>query len=91
MNLKNQNKIKVRQYVQVIKLKMIQLLLHHFNSIIHFQGDQGWINEVYLWEKFNIGLEFNVRSGVVQVNLCGKQFEKNKQSVSDAKNATFCY
>lgn len=31
------------------------------------QGDQGWLNEVYLWEKFDIGLEFNVRSGVAQV------------------------
>ena len=30
-------------------------------------GDQGWINEVYLWEKFNIGLEYNLRTGVVQV------------------------
>ena len=32
-------------------------------------GDQAWLNEVYLWEKFDIGLEFNVRSGVVQVGL----------------------
>ena len=31
-------------------------------------GDQGWINEVYLWEKFNIGLEYNLRTGVVQVS-----------------------
>ena len=31
-------------------------------------GDQGWINEVYLWEKFNIGLQYNLRTGVVQVS-----------------------
>ena len=30
-------------------------------------GEQGWLNEVYLWEKFDIGLEFNVRTGVMQV------------------------
>ena len=30
-------------------------------------GEQGWLNEVYLWEKFDIGLEYNVRTGVVQV------------------------
>ena len=29
--------------------------------------DQGFLNAVYLWEKFDIGLHFNVRSGVVQV------------------------
>merc|ERR1712226_1483639 len=29
-------------------------------------GEQGWLNEVYLWEKFDIGLEFNVRTGVMQ-------------------------
>ena len=32
------------------------------------QGDQGWLNEVYLYEKFDIGLEYNVRSGVAQVD-----------------------
>ena len=30
-------------------------------------GEQGWLNEVYLYEKFDIGLEYNVRSGVAQV------------------------
>ena len=30
-------------------------------------GEQDWVNEVYLWEKFDIGLEFNVRTGVMQV------------------------
>ena len=30
-------------------------------------GEQGWLNEVYLWEKFDIGSEYNVRSGVVQM------------------------
>ena len=29
--------------------------------------DQGFLNAVYLWEKFDIGLHFNVRSGVVQL------------------------
>ena len=32
-------------------------------------GEQRWLNKVYLWEKFDIGLEFNVRIGVVQVGL----------------------
>ena len=30
-------------------------------------ADQGFLNAVYNWEKFDIGLHFNVRSGVVQV------------------------
>ena len=30
-------------------------------------GEQGWLNEVYLWEKFDIGTEYNVRTGVVQM------------------------
>ena len=30
-------------------------------------GEQGWLNEVYLWEKFDIGAQYNVRSGVVQM------------------------
>ena len=32
-------------------------------------GEQRWLNKVYLWEKFDIGLQFNVRIGVVQVGL----------------------
>ena len=28
-------------------------------------GEQSWINEVYLYEKFDIGFEYNVRNGVV--------------------------
>ena len=30
-------------------------------------GEQDWLNEVYLWEKLDIGLEYNVRTAVVQV------------------------
>ena len=30
-------------------------------------GEQGWLNEVYLWEKFDIGSQYNVRSGVAQM------------------------
>ena len=32
-------------------------------------GEQDWLNEVYLWEKFDIGLEFNVRIGLMQVGF----------------------
>ena len=37
-------------------------------------GEQGWLNEVYLWEKFDIGLEFNVRTGVMQVGYYLQRF-----------------
>ena len=30
-------------------------------------GDQDWLNKVYIWEKFDFGFEFNVRTGVMQV------------------------
>ena len=30
-------------------------------------GDQGWLTAVYQWEKFDIGLEYNLRTGIVQV------------------------
>ena len=32
-------------------------------------GEQDWLNEVYLWEKLDIGLEYNVRTAVVQVTV----------------------
>ena len=28
-------------------------------------GEQGWLNEVYLWEKFDIGLQYNVRQVII--------------------------
>ena len=30
-------------------------------------GDQPWLNTIYKWEKFDIGQEYNVRTGVVKV------------------------
>ena len=30
-------------------------------------GEQPWLNTIYKWEKFDIGQEYNVRTGVVKV------------------------
>ena len=39
-------------------------------------GEQDWINEVYLWEKLDIGLEYNVRTAVVQVTVYYSSYTK---------------
>ena len=49
-------------------------------------GEQDWVNEVYLWEKFDIGLEFNVRIGLMQVGHYQETFsEKYKNFLPTRK------
>ena len=43
-------------------------------------GEQDWVNEVYLWEKFDIGLQFNVRTGVMQVGRYQEIFSYKQKS-----------
>ena len=35
-------------------------------------GEQGWLNEVYHWENFDIGFEFNALIAVFEVGYSGK-------------------
>ena len=39
-------------------------------------GEQGWLNEIYLWEKFDIGPEFNVRRFFVEVGYYHSSFSE---------------
>ena len=44
-------------------------------------GEQDWVNEVYLWEKFDIGLEFNVRIGLMQVGHYQEKFSEKYNTI----------
>ena len=32
-------------------------------------GEQGWLNAIYLWEKFDIGTEYNVCANVLNLGM----------------------
>ena len=48
-------------------------------------GEQGWLNAIYLWEKFDIGHEFNLCSATVQ-NLGLQNFMHNATILHFAGN-----
>ena len=52
------------EYLYLLNLRKMKMIKKQQQG-----GEQRWLNQVYLWEKFDIGLEFNLRTGVVQVSL----------------------
>ena len=68
------------EYLYLLNLKKMKKIQ------IQKMGEQGWLNAVYLWEKFDIGLEFNVRIGVMQVGCYQEIFvEKYKNFLPTRK------
>ena len=46
------------------------------------RNDQSWLNDVYKFEKFDIGEQFNVLLGVNKVCFVGRNFSNIKHSIS---------
>ena len=55
--------------LNIIKSKRVRTLQPH-------KGDQGWLNAIYLWEKFDIGHEYNLLAKTAQ-NLGFKNLMEN--------------
>ena len=45
--------------LNIIKSKRVRTLQPH-------KGDQGWLNAIYLWERFDIGQEYNLLAATAQ-------------------------
>ena len=51
------------------------------------EGDQGWLNEVYRWEKFDIGQQYNLVAAIVQNQKFAK-FNVTNNIYTNIQNAT---
>ena len=60
MNVTDEN-----EFLYLLNLKHDDLIKPSRNQL----GDQGFINEVYLWERLDLGLEHNTIVHLLQVDL----------------------
>ena len=62
------NKLKLCPIDQEEFLYLLNLIVSpDVKKMYNLGGDQPWLNTIYKWEKFDIGQEYNVRTGVVKV------------------------
>ena len=64
--------------LNIIKSKRVRTLQPH-------KGDQGWLNAIYLWEKFDIGHEYNLLAKTAQ-NLGFKNLMENATPIRFLNN-----
>ena len=56
------------EFLYLINLKISNRVKIRQSNDKDQPGEQGWLNEVYQFEKFDISLEYNVRSKLAEVD-----------------------